>query len=69
MKTAVIYARVSSEEQEKEGWSIPSQIKALRKLAVQNKYSVEAEYVESASAKNEGRKEFANMVRCVKENR
>ncbi len=68
MKTAVIYARVSSEEQEKEGWSIPSQIKALRKLAVQNKYSVEAEYVESASAKTEGRKEFANMVRFIKEN-
>lgn len=68
-KTAVIYARVSSEEQEKEGWSIPSQLKALRKLAVQNDYRVENEFVESASAKKEGRKEFSRMVEFVKENK
>lgn len=69
MPSAVIYARVSSEEQEKEGWSIPSQLKALRKLAVQNHYSVEAEFVESASAKNTGRKEFAEMVAFVQEHK
>ncbi len=68
MKTAVIYARVSSEEQEKEGWSIPSQLKALRKLAVQNNFSIESEFVESASAKKEGRKEFSDMVAFIKEN-
>lgn len=68
IKTCVIYARVSSEEQEKEGWSIPSQIKALRKLAEQNGLKVENEFVESASAKRVGRKEFNRMIDFIKEN-
>jgi site-specific DNA recombinase len=32
-KQAVIYARVSSKEQEKEGFSIPAQLKLLRDYA------------------------------------
>ena len=32
-KQAVIYARVSSKEQEKEGFSIPAQLKLLKKYA------------------------------------
>ena len=31
---AVIYARVSSKEQEKEGFSIPAQLKLLRQYAI-----------------------------------
>ncbi len=30
MKKAVIYARVSSKDQEREGYSIPAQLKLLR---------------------------------------
>ena len=33
-RTVVVYARVSSEEQEKEGFSIPAQIKLLKDYAV-----------------------------------
>ncbi len=68
-KSTVIYARVSSEEQEREGWSIPSQIKALRKLAEQNELDIRQEFVESASAKKEGRKEFGRMVSFIKTNK
>jgi site-specific DNA recombinase len=35
---AVIYARVSSKEQEKEGLSIPAQLKLLKEYAVANGY-------------------------------
>ena len=35
-KQAVIYARVSSKEQEKEGFSIPAQLKLLKEYAAAN---------------------------------
>jgi site-specific DNA recombinase len=37
---AVIYARVSSKEQEKEGFSIPAQLKLLKEYAVANGFMV-----------------------------
>ena len=36
MINAIIYARVSSKEQESEGFSIPAQIKLLNEYAIQN---------------------------------
>jgi len=39
-KQAVIYARVSSKEQEKEGFSIPAQLKLLKEYAVTNGFTV-----------------------------
>lgn len=36
MKPAVIYARVSSKDQEREGYSIPAQLKLLREYAQKN---------------------------------
>ena len=39
-KRAVIYARVSSKEQEKEGFSIPAQLKLLKEYAVTNGFTV-----------------------------
>ncbi len=36
MKPAVLYARVSSREQEKEGYSIPAQIRLLEEYAKRN---------------------------------
>ena len=38
MDKAVIYARVSSKDQEKEGFSIPSQLRLLREYATKNDY-------------------------------
>ena len=44
-KQAVIYARVSSKEQEKEGFSIPAQLKLLKEYAAANGFAVAQEYV------------------------
>ena len=40
-KTAVIYARVSSKEQEKEGFSIPAQLKLLTNYAAATDFPIE----------------------------
>ena len=44
--TAVIYARVSSKEQEKDGFSIPAQLKLLRQYAAEQGITVAQEYVD-----------------------
>ena len=41
-KQAVIYARVSSKEQEKEGFSIPAQLKLLKEYAAAQGFTVAA---------------------------
>jgi len=43
---AVIYARVSSKEQEKEGFSIPAQLKLLKEYAAAQGFMVAQEYVD-----------------------
>ena len=45
-KRAVIYARVSSKEQEKEGYSIPAQLKLLKDYAAAQGFAVAQEYVD-----------------------
>ena len=69
MKTAVIYARVSSKEQEREGFSIPAQLKLLREYAVRNDYSVVREFVDIETAKTSGRQNFGQMVQFFSKNR
>ena len=54
-KQAVINARVSSKEQEKEGFSIPAQLKLLREYAAANGFGVAQEYVDVETAKQTGR--------------
>jgi site-specific DNA recombinase len=61
-KQAVIYARVSSKEQEKEGFSIPAQLKLLKEYAAANGFSVAQEYVDVETAKQTGRAAFGEMV-------
>jgi DNA invertase Pin-like site-specific DNA recombinase len=53
-KRAVIYARVSSKEQEKEGYSIPAQLKLLKDYAVAEGFTVAQEYVDVETAKQSG---------------
>jgi DNA invertase Pin-like site-specific DNA recombinase len=65
-KQAVIYARVSSKEQEKEGFSIPAQLKLLKEYAAANGYSVAQEYVDVETAKQTGRAAFGEMVTYLK---
>jgi site-specific DNA recombinase len=59
---AVIYARVSSKEQEKEGFSIPAQLKLLRQYATDQGFPVIQEYVDVETAKRAGRTGFTEMV-------
>lgn len=69
MIKAVIYARVSTREQEDEGYSIESQLKLMREYAEKNNIEVVREFVESQSAKTAGRTEFNAMVKFVKSSR
>jgi site-specific DNA recombinase len=59
---AVIYARVSSKEQEKEGFSIPAQIKLLNAYAMEKGFQVAQEFVDVETAKKTGRPGFTSMV-------
>ena len=66
---AVIYARVSSKEQEREGFSIPAQLDLLRNYARQQGMVVLQEFVESESAREGGRTQFGNMLAFLKKSR
>src|SRR6516162_556727 len=63
---AVIYARVSSKEQEKEGFSIPAQLKLLKEYAAAQGFAVAQEYVDVETAKQTGRAAFGEMVAYLK---
>lgn len=65
---AVIYARVSSKEQEKEGFSIPAQLKLLRSYAQANGIVVLNEFVDVETAKHAGRTGFGEMLSFLKQN-
>jgi site-specific DNA recombinase len=65
---AVIYARVSSTEQEKEGYSIPAQLKLLRDYATGKGLEVIEEFVDVETAKQAGRTEFGKMVSLLAKN-
>ena len=58
----VIYARVSSKEQEQEGFSIPAQLKLLRGYAASNGFMIAEEFVEVETAKRAGRTAFGQML-------
>ena len=64
---AVIYARVSSKEQEAEGFSIDAQLRLLRTYAAQAGLVVSKEFVEAETAKRAGRKAFGEMLRFLAE--
>lgn len=67
-KHAVIYARVSSKEQEREGFSIPAQLKLLQDYARQNGFEVTQEFVDAETAKATGRTSFGKMVEFFRDN-
>ncbi len=66
MKPAVLYARVSTKEQEKEGYSIPAQIRLLEEYAKRNGFEITKQFVEAESAKVSGRHAFNDMVAFLK---
>ncbi len=69
MNKAVIYARVSSKDQEVEGFSIPAQLKVLHEYAAKNNYTIVKEFANAETAKKAGRTEFNKMLAFFDENR
>src|ERR1700732_571601 len=67
MIPAVLYARVSSKDQEQEGYSIPAQQKLLREYAQKNGFKIVCEFVDVETAKRTGRKQFSEMVQFLRQ--
>jgi site-specific DNA recombinase len=65
MNPALLYARVSSKDQEQEGYSIPAQLKMLREYARSHDMQILQEFVDVETAKATGRKQFGEMVRFL----
>ena len=61
-KRAVIYGRVSTKEQEEKGFSLPSQLEACRKYAIDNDYEIVSEYSEDYSGTELERPELNNNI-------
>lgn len=66
-KNAVLYARVSTEEQATRDNSIPAQINAIKKYACSNNIEIVKEYVdEGKSARTADRPQFQHMISDAK---
>lgn len=57
----VLYARVSSKDQEKEGFSIPAQLRLLREYATSKGFVIVHEFTDVETAKESGR----TKARCL----
>jgi site-specific DNA recombinase len=62
----VLYARVSSKDQEKEGFSIPAQLRLLRDYAASRGLSIGQEFTDLETAKASGRTNFGHMLAYLK---
>lgn len=62
---AVLYARVSSKEQE-EGFSIGAQLDLLRAYALRQGFEVVQEFVDVETARKAGRTHFGEMIRFIR---
>ena len=61
-RLAVVYARVSSKQQEVEGFSIPAQLDLLRSYAGANGITVLKEFTDVETARHAGRTGFGEMI-------
>ncbi len=68
MTKALIYARVSSKDQEIEGYSIPAQTKLLQEYALKQNFQVVKNFTDVETAKKAGRTQFNQMIAFLKEN-
>jgi DNA invertase Pin-like site-specific DNA recombinase len=62
----VLYARVSSKDQEKEGFSIPAQLRLLREYAASKGFVIAHEFTDVETAKESGRTNFGQMLAYLK---
>jgi DNA invertase Pin-like site-specific DNA recombinase len=63
---AVLYTRVSSKDQEKEGFSIPAQQRLLHEYAANNGIAVVQEFMDVETARRSGREGFGQMLAYLK---
>jgi len=63
---AIIYCRVSTEEQKERGFSLDGQLRQLLKYC-ENKFEVVDKIRTSESAKKEGRRDFGRMIKLVQD--
>lgn len=69
MTPAAIYTRVSSREQQQEGFSLEAQSRLLRDYALRNQFRIVQSFEDVETAKVRGRKQFAKLVEFFKGNR
>src|ERR1700680_2029118 len=62
----VLCARVSNKDQEKEGFSIPAQLRLLRDYAASNGFPIAHEFTDVETAKASGRTNFSQMLAYLK---
>jgi len=60
---AVAYARVSSKEQEKEGYSVPAQRRLLKDYADKNALRIVREFIDVETANQAGKATFGEMLK------
>ena len=65
-RTAILYTRVSSREQQEEGFSLDAQLRTLRDYAAANHLHVAEEFLDVESAHKTGRRRFNEMVRHLR---
>ncbi len=65
-RPAVLYARVSSRDQEREGFSIPAQQKAIHEYASSKGFHILEEFIDIETAKKSGRTHFMRMLAYVR---
>jgi site-specific DNA recombinase len=68
MTSSIIYTRVSSREQQQEGFSLGAQAKTLREYADRGHFNVIKTFEDVETAKTSGRKQFNEMVKWLKQN-
>ena len=66
---AVLYARVSSKEQEEEGYSVPAQLKLLKEYAQKHNFKIVQEFIDVETAKRAGRTNFNQMIEFFQSNK
>jgi site-specific DNA recombinase len=69
MTTTATYTRVSSREQQQEGFSLGAQFRLLTDYAARNEFEVAKTFEDVETAKTSGRTQFTEMVAWFKRNR
>src|SRR5205085_1275288 len=66
IKTALIYTRVSSEEQEREGLSLPAQLADCRRYAAAHDWILGGDFTDVMSGKRDDRPAYQEMLARVR---